>query len=201
MIASDGGIRRLIRDRQITIWPEPTDDQFQPASLDIHLDRFFLRPRIGELIGVIDPAVEQDLMEPVEMDGDRPYILGAHSFALGSTLETVSLGTRVAAQVDGRSSIGRLGTLIHVTAGWIDPGFIGTVTLELVNLAPWPVKLYPGMRIGQLVFSMLNEPTEVRYGSPDRNSSYQNQGRGPVASAIHRSWNPVSTYLKGGFDD
>ncbi len=199
MILSDAGIRRSIRERQITIWPEPGDDQFQPASLDIHLDRFFRRPR-GD-IRVIDPAIEQEWMDPVEMENDEPFILGPRSLALGSTLETVSLGGLVAAQVDGRSSVGRIGMLVHVTAGWIDPGFVGTVTLELVNLAPVPVKLYPGMRIGQLVFLLLNEPGEVRYGDPSRKSSYQGQGRGPVPSAISRNWKPRSTYLKENFDD
>jgi dCTP deaminase len=199
MILSDGGIRKYIKERQITLWPEPTEDQFQPASLDIHLDRFFRRPR-GD-IRVIDPAIEQNWMDPVEMVNDEPFLLGPHCLALGSTLETVSLGGLVAAQVDGRSSVGRMGMLVHVTAGWIDPGFFGTVTLELVNLAHVPVKLYPGMRIGQLVFSLLNMPAEVRYGDPARKSSYQGQGRGPVPSAISRNWNPRSTYLKENFDD
>jgi dCTP deaminase len=199
VILSDAGIRRYIRDCQITVWPEPTEDQFQPASLDIHLDRFFRRPR-GD-VRVIDPAIEQNWMNPVEMVDDEPFLLGPHSLALGSTLETVSLGTKVAAQVDGRSSVGRIGMLIHVTAGWIDPGFNGTVTLELVNLAHVPVKLYPGMRIGQMIFSLLNEPVNLRYGDPARTSSYQGQGRGPVPSAISRNWNPRSTYLKESSDD
>lgn len=199
MILSDAGIRRHIEERQITIWPEPGDGQLQPASLDIHLDRFFLRPRSD--VEMIDPAAEQEWMAPVEMVDDEPFVLGPHSFALGSTLETVSLGSKLAAQVDGRSSVGRIGTLIHVTAGWIDPGFVGTVTLELFNLLPYPVRLYPGMRIGQLIFSLLNEPAVVRYGDPARKSSYQGQGRGPVPSAISRNWKPRSTYLKENFDD
>jgi dCTP deaminase len=193
VILSDAGIRRHIRERQITVWPEPTEDQFQPASLDVHLDRFFLRPRHG--VSIIDPAIKQEWMAMVEMEDDEPFVLGPQSFALGSTLETVSLGRLVAAQIDGRSSVGRLGLLIHVTAGYIDPGFVGTVTLELHNLLPFPVKLYPGMRIGQLIFSLLSEPAEIPYGDAARKSSYQGQGRGPVPSAISRSWNPRSTYL------
>jgi dCTP deaminase len=195
VLASDRDIQRLIANGDITITPPPSARQFQPASLDVHLDRFFRVP--AKTVKVVDPAQEQELFEVIEMKDDQPYTIPYPGFALASTLEKVALGRGVAAQVDGRSSIGRLGLLVHATAGWIDPGFSGHVTLELVNLFGKPIKLYPGMEVGQLIFSILNTAAEVPYGDPARQSSYQGQPRGPVPSAIARNFNRVSTYTIG----
>jgi dCTP deaminase len=199
VLASDMTLRQLLNNRGLIMYPEPTEDLIQPASIDVHLDRFFRVFRRD--IDVIDPAIEQDLTEPVEMVDDQPFLLAPRDFVLGSTLETVKLASNVAAEIDGRSSIGRIGLLVHATAGWIDPGFVGTVTLELANLTPRPIRLYPGMRIAQLVVSVMNPGAFEPYGSAARRSSYQGQGRGPVPSAISRTWNPVSTYLNGAEHD
>lgn len=196
MLASDQDIRWMLRTGRIKVTPEPTDDLVQPASLDVHLDRFFRV--INDEIDVIDPAIEQpDMTKLVEVQDGESFTLAPLSFALGSTLETIELKNDLAAELDGRSSVGRLGLLIHATAGWIDPGFRGTVTLEMFNLSSKPIKLYPGMRIAQLVFSGLGTPSSQPYGTDDRDSSYQDQPRGPVPSAVARTWNPVSTHLEG----
>jgi len=196
VLASDASIAWMLKKGYITILPRPTEDLFQPASLDVHLDRYFRT--INRDVGVIDPAIDQpDMTILHEIQDDEAYLLRPHEFVLASTLQHLSLNDAIAAEIDGRSSIGRLGVLVHATAGWIDPGFQGFVTLEIVNLAPVPVKLYPGMRIAQLVFSSLHTPSNLPYGASGLRSSYQNQPRGPVPSAVARTWNPISTRLEG----
>ena len=156
----------------------------QPSSVDVRLDRFF-RLFDNHRYPAIDPAEEQgDLTHLVEVDAGEPFILHPGEFVLASTIEVVTLASDLAARVEGKSSLGRLGLLTHATAGFVDPGFSGHVTLELSNVATLPIKLWPGMKIGQLCFFQLSSPAEHPYGDRARGSHYQDQ-RGPTAS---RSW-------------
>jgi len=161
---------------------EPFDAAMvQPSSIDVRLDRLF-RVFENHKYGHIDPAEEQDdLTRQVEPDGDEPFILHPGEFVLGSTYEGVTLPDDVAARLEGKSSLGRLGLLTHSTAGFIDPGFSGHVTLELANVANLPIKLWPGMKIGQLCFFRLSSAAEHPYGSEKYGSRYQGQ-RGPTPS-------------------
>jgi dCTP deaminase len=161
---------------------EPT--MVQPSSIDIRLDRHF-RLFDNHKYPVIDPAEEQcDLTRAVSAGPGEPFVLHPGEFALGSTLELVTLPDDVAARLEGKSSLGRLGLLTHSTAGFIDPGFTGHITLELSNVATLPIKLWPGMKIGQLCFFRLSTPAARPYGSGASGSRYQGQ-RGPTPS---RSW-------------
>ena len=133
----------------------------QPSSIDVRLDRFF-RVFENHRYPHIDPAADQsELTREVEPEGDEPFILHPGEFVLGSTYEVVSLPDDVAARVEGKSSLGRLGLLTHATAGFVDPGFSGHVTLELANVATLPIKLYPGMKIGQFCFFRLSSPSRA----------------------------------------
>ena len=163
----------------------PYDEQMvQPSSVDVRLDRWF-RVFANHRYTHIDPAVAQDdLTELIEPEGDEPFILHPGEFALGSVYEVVTLPDDVAARVEGKSSLGRLGLLTHATAGFIDPGFSGHVTLELSNVATLPIKLWPGMKIGQLCLIRLSSPSENPYGTAVSGSRYQDQ-RGPTASRSH----------------
>ncbi|GGF45625.1 dCTP deaminase [Marmoricola endophyticus] len=153
----------------------------QPSSVDVRLDRFF-RVFDNHRFAFIDPAEEQEeLTRKVEPEGQEPFILHPGEFVLGSTYEVVTLPDDVAARLEGKSSLGRLGLLTHSTAGFIDPGFSGHVTLELANVANLPIKLWPGMKIGQLCFFRLSSAAEHPYGSQRYGSRYQGQ-RGPTAS-------------------
>ena len=153
----------------------------QPSSIDVRLDRYF-RVFENHKYPHIDPAADQpDLTRMVEPEGEEPFILHPGEFVLGSTYEVVTLPDDVAARLEGKSSLGRLGLLTHSTAGFIDPGFSGHVTLELSNVATLPIKLWPGMKIGQLCFFRLSSPSEHPYGSDKYGSRYQGQ-RGPTPS-------------------
>ena len=153
----------------------------QPSSIDVRLDRYF-RVFENHCYPHIDPAADQsDLTRMVEPEGEEPFILHPGEFVLGSTYEVISLPDDVAARVEGKSSLGRLGLLTHATAGFVDPGFSGHVTLELSNVATLPIKLWPGMKIGQLCFFRLSSPSEHPYGSEKYGSRYQGQ-RGPTPS-------------------
>ena len=153
----------------------------QPSSVDVRLDRFF-RVFENHRYPHIDPAEDQsELTREVVVEGEDPFILHPGEFALGSTYEVVSLPDDIAARVEGKSSLGRLGLLTHATAGFIDPGFTGHVTLELANVATLPIKLWPGMKIGQLCFFRLTSAAEHPYGSEKYGSRYQGQ-RGPTPS-------------------
>jgi dCTP deaminase len=179
----------LLSDRDILaeidagrIRVEPYDEaMIQPSSIDFRLDRYF-RVFENHRYPHIDPAADQsDLTRVVEPEGDEPFILHPGEFVLGSTHEVVTLPDDVAARVEGKSSLGRLGLLTHATAGFVDPGFSGHVTLELANVATMPIKLYPGMKIGQLCFYTLSSTAEHPYGSEKYGSRYQGQ-RGPTPS-------------------
>lgn len=183
MLLSDRDIAAELDAGRIILDPwEPA--MLQPSSIDFRLDRFF-RVFENHRYPHIDPAADQsDLTREVETVGDEAFILHPGEFVLGSTYETVTLPDDIAARVEGKSSLGRLGLLTHATAGFVDPGFSGHVTLELANVATLPIKLYPGMKIGQLCFFRLSSPAEHPYGSEKYGSRYQGQ-RGPTAS---RSW-------------
>ena len=182
MILSDRTIREELASGRITIEPLG-EGALQPSSVDLHVDRLF-RVFRNHSSRVIDVKEDQtDLTELVEVaDGDA-FILHPGEFALGSTSERVALPDDLVARLEGKSSLGRLGLLTHSTAGFIDPGFSGHVTLELSNVATLPIKLWPGMKIGQLCFFRLSSPAEEPYGTI-AGSRYQGQ-RGPTASRSH----------------
>jgi dCTP deaminase len=186
VLLSDRDILAEIDAHRIRV--EPYDaSMIQPSSIDIRLDRFF-RVFENHKYPHIDPAIEQvDLTREVEPDGEEPFILHPGEFVLGSTYEVCTLPDDVAARVEGKSSLGRLGLLTHATAGFVDPGFSGHVTLELANVATLPIKLYPGMKIGQLCFFKLSSPAQHPYGSEKYGSRYQGQ-RGPTASRSYANF-------------
>lgn len=186
MLLSDRDIRAEIERERIVIDPyDPA--MIQPSSIDFRLDRFF-RVFENHRYPHIDPAADQsDLTRQIEPVGDEPFILHPGEFVLGSTYETVTLPDDLAARVEGKSSLGRLGLLTHATAGFVDPGFSGHVTLELANVATLPIKLYPGMKIGQLCFFRLSSPAEHPYGSSQYGSRYQGQ-RGPTPSRSFKNF-------------
>jgi dCTP deaminase len=186
VLLSDRDIRAEIDDKRVLL--EPFDqDMIQPSSVDVRLDRFF-RVFENHRYPHIDPAADQpDLTRLVEPEADEPFILHPGEFVLGSTYEAVTLPDDVAARLEGKSSLGRLGLLTHSTAGFIDPGFSGHVTLELSNVATLPIKLWPGMKIGQLCFFRLSSPAESPYGSARSGSHYQGQ-RGPTPSRSHQNF-------------
>jgi dCTP deaminase len=180
VLLSDKDIRGEIGSGRVVL--DPFDGAMvQPSSVDVRLDRFF-RVFENHRYPFIDPAEEQpELTRLVEPDGDEPFILHPGEFVLASTFEVITLPDDVAARLEGKSSLGRLGLLTHSTAGFIDPGFSGHVTLELSNVATLPIKLWPGMKIGQLCFFRLSSPAENPYGSAVYGSRYQGQ-RGPTPS-------------------
>jgi dCTP deaminase len=180
VLLSDRDIRAEINDQRIVL--EPWDESMvQPSSVDVRLDRLF-RLFDNHKYPHIDPAQDQpDLTRLVEVEADEPFVLHPGEFVLGATYEVVTLPNDIAARLEGKSSLGRLGLLTHSTAGFIDPGFSGHVTLELSNVATLPITLWPGMKIGQLCFFRLSSPAEHPYGSERYGSRYQGQ-RGPTAS-------------------
>jgi dCTP deaminase len=186
VLLSDGDIRKEIASGRVVI--EPWDPEMvQPSSIDVRIDRYF-RVFENHRYPHIDPAEEQpDLTRLVETPGDEPFILHPGEFVLASTYEVVTLPDDVSARLEGKSSIGRLGLLTHSTAGFIDAGFSGHVTLELSNVATLPIKLWPGMKIGQLCFFRLTSPAEQPYGSGASGSRYQGQ-RGPTPSKSYQNF-------------
>ncbi len=180
MLMSDRDIRASIEAGQIGL--EPLEmSLLQPSSFDVRLDRFF-RLFDNHKYAYIDPAEDQsDLTQLIEVDPKEAFILHPGEFVLGSTYEFVTLPDNIAARLEGKSSLGRLGLLTHSTAGFVDPGFKGHVTLELANVSNLPIKLWPGMKVGQLCFFQLSSPSETPYGSEKYNNRYQCQ-RGPTAS-------------------
>jgi dCTP deaminase len=186
MILSDRDIRAAIADGRIVIDPF-SPESVQPSSVDLHLGNRF-RVFRNSRYPYIDVRIEQpDLTELVEISGDDPFILHPGEFVLGSTLERVSLPDDLVARLEGKSSLGRLGLLIHSTAGYVDPGWEGTLTLELSNVANLPITLYHGMRIGQISFQRLSSPVEIGYGDERLGSRYRGQ-TDPTASRYHRDF-------------
>ena len=186
MLLSDRDIRAAIDAGAVTLDPyEP--EMIQPSSIDVRLDKYF-RVFDNHKYAAIDPSVEQpELTRLVEVEADKPFVLHPGEFVLGSTYESVSLPDDIAARLEGKSSLGRLGLLTHSTAGFIDPGFEGNVTLELSNTATLPIYLWPGMKIGQLCFFRLTSPAEHPYGSEKYGSRYRGQ-RGPTASRAFQNF-------------
>ena len=189
MLLSDRDLRAELQAGRVGL--DPYDEgMIQPSSVDVRLDRYF-RVFENHLYPHIDPAEEQaDLTRLVETGPDEAFILHPGEFALASTYEVITLPDDIAGRLEGKSSLGRLGLLTHSTAGFIDPGFSGHVTLELSNVATLPIKLWPGMKIGQLCLFRLSSPAEHPYGSAVYGSRYQGQ-RGPTPSRsfanIHRT--------------
>ncbi|MBF4577123.1 dCTP deaminase [Frondihabitans sp. VKM Ac-2883] len=191
MLLSDRDIKAELELGRIGL--DPHDPSLiQPSSIDVRLDRFF-RLFDNHKYPFIDPADDQpELTHLVESKPDEPFILHPGEFVLGSTYERVSLPDDIAARLEGKSSLGRLGLLTHSTAGFIDPGFSGHVTLELSNVATLPIKLWPGMKIGQLCYFRLSSPAENPYGSSVYGSRYQGQ-RGPTASRSFQNFSATDT--------
>ena len=183
MLLSDRDIRAEIAAGRVAVEPF-AESMIQPSSVDVRLDRFF-RVFENHKYSVIDPSIEQsELTREVVVEPNEHFILHPGEFVLASTYEIITLPDDIAGRLEGKSSLGRLGLLTHSTAGFIDPGFSGHITLELSNVANLPVKLFPGMKIGQLCLIKLSSPAEHPYGSAVYASRYQGQ-RGPTAS---RSW-------------
>jgi dCTP deaminase len=181
VLLSDRDIRAEIAAGRVGL--DPFDvTLLQPSSVDLRLDRHF-RTFNNHAYTHIDPALQQDdLTRMVEPPGpDEAFVLHPGEFVLGSTYEVISLPDDIAGRLEGKSSLGRLGLLTHSTAGFIDPGFSGHVTLELSNVANLPIRLWPGMKVGQLCLFRLSSPAEHPYGSPVYGSRYQDQ-RGPTPS-------------------
>ncbi len=186
MILSDRDIRAEIAAGRIVIDPY-IPEAVQPSSVDLHLDRRF-RVFRNSRYPYIDVRTDQpELTELVEIGGDEPFILHPGEFVLGSTFERVELPNDLVARLEGKSSLGRLGLLIHSTAGYVDPGWEGNLTLELSNVANLPITLYDGMKIGQISFQRLSSPVEVAYGDARIGSKYRGQ-RDPTASLYHRDF-------------
>ena len=186
MLLSDRDLSAAVKEGRLGL--DPFDPSLvQPASVDVRLDRWF-RVFNNSKYTHIDPSVQQDdLTSLLEIADGEPFVLHPGEFVLGSTLETVTLADDLAARLDGKSSLGRLGLLTHSTAGFIDPGFSGHVTLELSNVANLPITLWPGMKIGQLCIFTLSSAAEHPYGSEVHGSRYQGQ-RGPTPSRAWLNW-------------
>ena len=185
MVLSDRTIQRLLAEGRIEI--DPYDDALlQPSSVDVRVDRFFRVFRNSRYPFIDVKQEQEDLTELVEIDGE-PFILHPGEFVLGSTLERIKLPDDLVARLEGKSSLGRLGLLIHSTAGFIDPGWNGHVTLELSNVANLPITIYHGMKIGQLSFVQMSEPADNPYGADALGSKYQGQ-EGPTRSRYYRNF-------------
>ena len=186
MVLSDRTIKRLLAEKRIGI--EPYDEALlQPSSVDVRVDRFFrvFHNARYPFIDVKQP--QEELTELVEIDDERPFILHPGEFVLGSTLERLRLPDDLVARLEGKSSLGRLGLLIHSTAGFVDPSWEGNLTLELSNVANLPITIYHGMPIGQISFMQLTEPASAPYGSSALGSKYQGQ-RGPTPSRYYENF-------------
>lgn len=180
VILSDRTIKEQIAAGRIVI--DPLDEAcIQPSSVDLHIDRFFRVFRNHTMAHIDVKQNLEDLTELVEIEEDDVFILHPGEFVLGSTLERVQLPTDLVARLEGKSSLGRLGLLIHSTAGFVDAGWDGQLTLELSNVATLPITLYPNMKIGQISFIQMTTPADNPYGSTKVGSKYQNQ-RGPIPS-------------------
>src|SRR5919106_3653897 len=183
MVLSDRHIREQLEGGGIVI--DPLDENaIQPSSVDVRVDRFF-RVFRNDTTPYIDPKkAQEDLTELVEVEDGNAFILHPGEFVLGSTLERVALGNDLVARLEGKSSLGRLGLLIHSTAGFVDAGWDGHLTLELSNVANLPIAIYPGMPIGQISFLRMTTEASLPYGSKETRSKYQGQ-KGPTPSRYY----------------
>jgi len=185
-VLSDRDIKAAIASGRIRIIPlDPAD--IQPSSVDIHLDRRFRVFRNNRYPFIDVRSSQPDLTELLAVTDDEPFILHPNEFVLGQTVEWLELSDDVIALLEGRSSLGRLGLLIHSTAGYVDPGWKGNLTLELSNVANLPIALYPHMKIGQLSFHTMSSPVDRPYGTAGLGSKYQGQTE-PTPSALYRDF-------------
>src|SRR5215217_4528037 len=185
-VLSDRDIRAALQAGRVRI--DPYDSTcLQPSSVDLHLDADFRVFRNNRYPYIDVRTPQPDLTELVSVAEDEPFVLHPNEFVLGQTLEWVELPDDLVSRLEGKSSLGRLGLLIHSTAGYVDPGWKGNLTLELSNVANLPIALYFGMKIGQISFLKMSSPVERPYGSPDLGSKYQGQSE-PTASAFHRDF-------------
>ena len=191
VLLSDGDLGKELDSGRLVLDPwDPA--MLQPSSIDVRLDRHF-RVFQNSRYTHIDPRERQDeLTTPITAEGDEPFVLHPGEFVLGSTFELVGLPDDLAGRLEGKSSLGRLGLLTHSTAGFIDPGFRGHITLELSNVANLPITLWPGMKIGQLCLFRLSNPAQNPYGSVGAGSRYQGQ-RGPTPSRAYLNFHQVDT--------
>jgi dCTP deaminase len=190
VVLSDRTIKAELEAGRIVI--DPYDPGLvQPSSIDVRVDRKFRVFHNARYPFIDVRAPMEGLTELVEVDGDEPFILHPGEFVLGQTLESITLPDDIVARLEGKSSLGRLGLQVHSTAGFVDPGFDGHVTLELSNVANLPITLYPGMKVGQVSFLALSEPAERAYGTSGLGSKYQGQV-GPTPSEYWRNFAPGS---------
>jgi dCTP deaminase len=195
-VLSDRDIRAAVQAGRVRI--DPYDAScLQPSSVDLHLDREFRVFRNNRYPYIDVRSPQPDLTELVRIEDDEQFILHPSEFVLGQTLEWVELPDDLVARLEGKSSLGRLGLLIHSTAGYVDPGWKGNLTLELSNVANLPIALYYGMKIGQISFFRMSSPVERPYGSKELGSKYQGQST-PTASASYRDFDDQKRPAKGG---
>lgn len=187
MILSDRDIKEALKSKRITVEPL-FPNAIQPASIDLHLGNVFLVFDLGNHTEIDVKKPVGDLMKRVEIDDEKPFILHPGEFALGVTVERTGLGSDIVGRLEGKSSLGRIGIIIHATAGYIDPGNNLHPTLELHNISPLPVKLYYKMPIAQMSYVPLSSPAEHPYGSTSHNKYYGDSE--PVASKIHKYFTP-----------
>src|SRR3954469_22866842 len=196
-VLSDRDIRAAMQAGRVRI--DPYDPAcLQPSSIDLHLDSDFRVFRNNRYPYIDVRAPQPDLTDLVSIQGDEPFILHPGEFVLGQTLEWVELPADLVARLEGRSSLGRLGLLIHSTAGYVDPGWKGNLTLELSNVANLPIALYSGMKIGQISFFEMSSAVERPYGSRELGSRYQGQSS-PTASQYFKDFESTRmTSTRGG---
>jgi dCTP deaminase len=187
-VLSDRTIKEELAAGRLLIDPLDEED-IQPSSVDLHLDRVFRVFRVTQrpFVDVRQPM--EDLTELITIEDEEPFIVQPGSFVLGSTLESITLPDDIVARVDGKSSLGRLGLLVHATAGYVDPGWMGRLTLELSNQSQMPIALYYGMKISQISFLRMSTPVDRPYGSEGLASKYQGQ-TGPTPSRIFQDFRP-----------
>ena len=200
-ILSDRDIKEHLKTGKIVIEPlENPERQIQPSSVDLRIGNEFKGFKIIRK-PCIDPMDKTDMdsyMESFYIDDGQPFIIHPGEFALATTYETIELPDDLVARVEGRSSMGRLGITMHVTAGYIDPGFCGRITLEISNIGKMPVALYTGQRVCQIVFETMTSPSERPYGHPDRESKYMGQ-KSPETSKIKFDYEIKGSKLKPSF--
>jgi dCTP deaminase len=195
-VLADRDIRAAIDAGDVVIRPYDSHD-LQPSSVDLHLDRSFRVFRNNRYPYIDVRSPQPDLTELLHVADEEPFILHPGEFVLGQTLEWVELPNDLVARLEGKSSLGRLGLLIHSTAGYVDPGWKGNLTLELSNVANLPIALYYGMKIGQISFFRMSSRVERPYGSPELGSKYQGQHE-PTASAFHADFDAGRAARDGG---